>query len=141
MGLLKSQLRLLSLISTFAGFEILTILSLLSFLDTIFGTLAPIPTLNDVVLNPATVGKSSDVPAAEAGMAALALGATAEPLTPPRKATGAPTVPLEGPSRASSGPAPMRGLSTNEIEVRDPSKRDEDCSRCLKLLQASELLN
>lgn len=118
----------------FTGFEILTILSLLSFLDTIFGTLAPAPTLNDVVITPpppSSNRKSSDGPAVTVGIAALALGATPEPSPPPRKAFGGSS------ASSSSTPKPLGGLSTNEIEVRDPARKEEDVAKCLKLLQVS----
>ncbi|ORY38104.1 hypothetical protein BCR35DRAFT_51660 [Leucosporidium creatinivorum] len=34
----------------------------------------------------------------------------------------------------------MSGLSSNEIEVRDPARREEDGQRCLKLLEDDSLL-
>jgi hypothetical protein len=130
------------------GFEIMTILSLLSFLDHLFlapGTpIAPAIAIASSSIDPLTqahLARTRPTPELENGRSALTLGEV-EPPTPPRRGSSGGHPVRQGSGgvgggRVMTSPSPMSGLSSNEIEVRDPARREEDGQRCLKLLEVS----
>lgn len=127
----------------------MTILSLLSFLDHLFlapGTSGAPSTTTSSTMDPLTqahLARTRPASDLENGLAALALGGCEPPTPPRRRSSGGPPHPVRQSSGGAMGgrvvtaPSPMSGLSSNEIEVRDPARREEDGQRCLKLLEVS----
>ncbi|KAM0786469.1 hypothetical protein ACM66B_001931 [Microbotryomycetes sp. NB124-2] len=102
------------------GLEVVTLVSLVGFVELLFGEATPpLPVVSAVEV--ATRTELPDTRTVESPPTAASEPATSE-VKP----------------RVSSKPS--KTLSQNEIEVTDPSKRDEDLKQCLNLLKDDKIL-